>query len=118
MIIELGKQYERAGVPGYSINHIFKATDVILPGYYQQQENQNGEEQMQIDSSSKNQHLQIQINKNNKIGGQRQPSNGSSKSNISTEPSNHSGAITPMSGIALAAENFNSINSGEDSGSR
>lgn len=46
MIIQLGRQYEKAGVPGYSINHIFKATDVILPGYYQSNNGQNGEEQM------------------------------------------------------------------------
>ena len=32
MIIELNRQYEKAGVPDYSINSIFKATDVILPG--------------------------------------------------------------------------------------
>lgn len=31
MIIELGKQYEKAGKPGYSINSMFKATDIILP---------------------------------------------------------------------------------------
>lgn len=48
----------------------------------------------------------------------RPPSNNSAKSNGSTEPSNNSGLITPMSGMGLAAENFNSINSGGDSGDR